>query len=163
MNNLSGQKKSEKDGQFLAVYDWDKIVSDVCTRYANGENIDAILKTDGYPCWASFYRAVFGGANPDYLALYDAAGHGKAAFFDSQFDDIVKDADKAFKDKKLNPNALKVKLDTLKLQRGHLNPKYRDREVKHTIELGVSMREELTKARQRLESRNVIEGEVIEG
>lgn len=121
-----------------------------------------ILEFDGMPSWPPFWAQLQ--ANPDYMAQWEAAGHGKAAIIDSRFDEIVDDADKAFGDKKFNPNALKVKLDTLKVQRGHLNPRYRDRKVEHVVELGVSMREELTKARQRLESRTlpVIEGEVIE-
>ncbi len=100
------------------------------------------------------------------MAQYDVAGHGKAAFFDGRFDEIDADAKEAFRNKELNPNALKVRLDNLKHHRGHLNPKYRDREVKHIHEIGKSARQILTDARNRrdglLPKLDIIEGEFSE-
>ena len=155
------QQRSKENGRFLAVYDWDKVIPEICRQYTAGKPIHDILAQDGMPDWSTFWNKLQ--SNPDYMAQYDVAGHGKAAFFDGRFDEIDADAKEAFRDKSLNPNALKVRLDNLKHHRGHLNPKYRDRKVEHVHEIGVSMREELTKARQRLEARilPVIEGEII--
>lgn len=155
------QQRSKKNGRFLAVYDWDKVVPEICRHYAAGKlSIMKILELDGMPSWYPFWAQLQ--ANADYMAQWDNAGHGKAATIDSAFDQIVEDADKAFANKDFNPNALKVKFDVLKTQRGHLNPKYRDRKVEHVHEVGPSMRQIMTEARQRHESFKLIEGEFTE-
>ncbi len=144
------------------VYDFHEILPDICDEYVESEkSIKQILKERGGPSFATFNRHVKG--NSELQEMWIAAEHAKAAFWDSKFDDIYSEADKAFKDKKLNVNALKIKLDIVKTRRGHLHSKFRDREVTHVVEAGESWRTIMTKARARLEGRDkIIEAEVIE-
>ncbi len=145
----------------LPQHNWKEIVPEVCERYIEGETITAILKPDGMPNLSAFWDHLK--SNPDDQAKWEAAGHAKADFIDSDLDTIHSKAMEAVTDKTMNPNALKVALDTRIKQRGHLNPKYRDREVKHIHEAGPSMRELMTKARRRAALEPpTLEGEFVE-
>ena len=159
---MTKQQRSKKNGRFLPVYNWDKKIPEICALYANGKAIYAILKQDGMPDSECFFRKLR--ENPEYQAQWDDAGFSKAAMIDSDYDDIAKLAKKAVKDG--NANALRPWLDARVKQRGQLNPKYRDREVKHVHEIGPSARQILTDARNRrdglLPKPDIIEGEFSE-
>ena len=155
------QKRSKKNGRFLAVYDWDKVITEICRQYTEGKSWKAILRQPGMPDWAGFYNKYK--SNPDYEKQVDASRYGKADLIDNDYDDIARLAKKAVKGG--NANALRPWLDARVKQRGQLNAKYRDREVKHVHEVGPSMRQLMTEARQRRDAElleSPIEGEFSE-
>lgn len=137
----------------MIEFNWDKIVPEICNRYAAGESMEAIFKGDDTPGWPVFYYEVVSPStgNSEYRDMWEKAGYGKAEMIDSDFDEIAKLAKEGVRNKDINPNALRPWLEARKVQRGQLNPKFNERQVKHTIEPGESMREIMTKARQRIE------------
>ena len=154
--NLPGRPKK---------YNFDKILPKICEEYVNGmRSIKDVLKDCGGPSFSHFYFVVFG--NTEYREMWTTAEKAKAAAMDAQFDEINKAAWVAFDNKDKNVNALKVISDNIKTRRGHLHSKFRDREVKHTHEMGESWRETMTKGRVRRKKAAALtlneEGKVIE-
>lgn len=144
-------------------YDFEAILPAICDEYINSEkSIEKILSDRGGPVFSTFYRNVWG--NAEWKEMWFAAERAKAAVWDAKWDDVYDQAEIAFHNKDKNVNALKIKSDIIKTRRGHLDAKFRDREVKHVIEAGESLRESMTKARIRLEKkiREPIEGEFVE-
>jgi len=143
-------------------YDFEVILPEICSEYINSDkSIKTILSKRGGPDFSTFYRNVWGSS--EFKEMWFAAERAKAAVWDAKWDDVYDQAEVAFHNKDKNVNALKIKSDIIKTRRGHLDAKFRDREVKHVVEVGKSMREYMTEGRQRLkEARIIEEGRIIE-
>jgi len=85
---------------------------------------------------------------------WEEYGKSKALSLQENYHSIIDDAKRAFEDKTLNPNALKIQLEATKTYQGQLDSRFRDREVKHTVDVQVSHRQIMTEGRARLEKKN---------
>jgi len=114
-------------------YDRDLLIPAICSRIANGETVNVILKEPGmpaHPTWCDWMRE-----DPQASEMYARARESRADIRSDRIDEYADDMIKG----KITPEQCRVAIDAQKWQAGKENPRRYADKLQHGGEVSLNI------------------------